>query len=166
MGGDVSAWTAGKKGAFERAGTRILNAEVRLVRVTAASVLVNFIAYAYKGVYIDELSVAAKLRNATIVRRLKEALAQETGSTVESDPRVIKTTVFAFSTSGELVGRATFARTSAIVGGVLGGFFGVVLLVSLALGIVCCRRRQAVAKSRSSTPVRGLQATAVPTGRV
>jgi len=35
--------------------------------------------------------VVAKLLDATIVRRLKEALAQETGFAVESGPRVMKT---------------------------------------------------------------------------
>jgi len=167
MGGDISAWTDDKKGAFERAGARVLNADVKITGVTAASVLVSFVAYAQQGVYTDELSVAAKMRDAAIVRRLKEALAQETGIAVESDPRVTKTTVFAFSATGELEGRTAFARTSAIVGGVLGGFFGVVLLTaSLALGVVCYRRHQAVAKGRSSTPAPGRQAAVVTTGRV
>ncbi|KAG8456908.1 hypothetical protein KFE25_004419 [Diacronema lutheri] len=172
MGGTVSAWTDGKKGAFERAAARVLNAEVKITDIAAASVpavsiLVSFVAYARKGVYTDELSVAAKLRDATVVRRLKEALAQETGFEVVSDPRVTKTTAFAFSATGGLEGRTVFARTDAIVGGVLGGFFGVVLLTALlALVILRYRRRQAVFKSRSPTPAPKLQAAVVTTGRV
>ncbi|KAG8457192.1 hypothetical protein KFE25_000886 [Diacronema lutheri] len=127
----------------------------------------SFVAYARKGVYTDEASVAAKLRDATSVRRLKEALAQGTGFAAVSDPRVMKTTVFAFSATGELEGRTIFERTVAIVGGVLGGFFGVLLLIALlALVILRCRRRQAVCKSRSPSPAPKLQAAVVTTGRV
>jgi len=166
MGGDVSAWANDDRRAFERAASRVLNAEIRVTSVDAASVLVRFVAYAYKGVYTDELSVVAKLRDATIVRTLKEALAQETGFVVESDPRVTKITVVARSDAGELVGRVTFASTNAIIGGVLGGFFGIVLLGSLlAVSIVCYRRRQAAVKGRAPLSASGPQASVVADGR-
>jgi len=167
MGGDVSTWTDDKKGAFERATERILNAEVRVLRVTAASVLISFVAYARTGVYTDALSVAGKLRDATVVRRLKEALAQETGFAVESDPRVTKTIVFTLSPSGEISGRVVFARTGAIVGGVLGGFVGVVLLTILPVLVIRrFRHRRLAAKGRSPASVAGLPVVVVATGRV
>ena len=57
MGGDISAWTDDKKGAFERAGARVLNADVKITGVTAASVLVSFVAYAQQGVYLSLIHI-------------------------------------------------------------------------------------------------------------
>jgi len=145
MGGDMSAWTDGKKGAFERATARVLNAEVKVTGVTAASVVVSFVIYEVKGVYTDAQSVVAKLGDVTVVRRLKEAIAKETGFAVESDPRVTKTTDYTFAATGELAASSGASRIGAIVGGVVGGFFGLVLLIALPVFAYWWYRRRKLA---------------------